>query len=59
MLIHFHLATDNQKFNDSSAYYQFVPDSAHDQPLQHTDFAPISTFMCQTIMVSEYILVTV
>uniref|UniRef100_A0A1X7VB84 Uncharacterized protein n=1 Tax=Amphimedon queenslandica TaxID=400682 RepID=A0A1X7VB84_AMPQE len=44
-------ATDDQKFKDSNGiYYQFVPDAVSDQPL-HTDFMPIVTFTCQTIMV--------
>ena len=46
------VATDDQKFKDSGIYYQFVPDATSDQPLQHTDFNPIATFTCQTIMVS-------
>ena len=47
----FILATDDQKFKDSNGiYYQFVPDAVGDQPL-HTDFMPIVTFTCQTIMV--------
>jgi phosphatidylinositol-3,4,5-trisphosphate-dependent Rac exchanger protein 1 len=44
-------STDNQKFNDTGAYYQFVPDAVFNQPLQQMDFVPISTFLCQTIMV--------
>lgn len=51
-VIYFSLATDDQKFKDSGIYYQFLADATSDQPLQQTDFAPIATFTCQTIMVS-------